>query len=163
MSTDETDTGDRVEDEETLYRSIRLQSQNFKIDAGRLIVSPVAFADRQKQPSLYRHHLCDNPPTSDPPRKGPDQSVVSLIAGDIRQEGPIEHKSGKEETVKYIVDVKPDTSGDQHRAHAIVFATPDFTNSRPFEKLTIRLARLAHTWAICPEDNFIEQLRREQR
>ena len=71
-----------VQNEETLYRSVWLREECFYIDdAGTLRVAAQAFADSRKQPSLYRKSLCDDPPYSNPPRLGEDQSVVSLLAG----------------------------------------------------------------------------------
>jgi hypothetical protein len=152
---------DRVSDEETLYRSIRPVKECFSFDEeGALRVSAQAFADRKMQPSLFRKHLCDAPPYSDPPRLGPDQVVVSLIAGKIRENSPLQHQSEKQEPVRYLIDVRPDTSDNQHRAHAIVFTDPEFKTKGAFEKLKIRLALLVEEWAIQPETAFVEELRR---
>ena len=159
MPDDTLDVG-KVENEETLYRSIWLKKECFGFDEeGNLRVSPQAFADKRKQPSVFRHHLCDAPPASNPPRLGTEQAVVSLTAGRVRETMPIEQKSENADLMKYIIDVRSDTSNGQHRAHAVVFADPDFKTNRPFEKLTIRLAQLVEDWAIMPSDNFIEGIR----
>jgi|SRR5581483_7761852 len=151
---------DSVGNEETLYRSIWLRKECFFLDEeGVLRVSAEAFADRNKQPSVFRKHLCDEPPYSNPPRLSPDDAVVSLIAGKIREASPIQHQSGKNPVVSHVIDIKPDTSGGQHRSHAVVYADPDFPNSNAFAKLKLRLAQLVEDWAIQPEADFIEQLK----
>lgn len=151
---------ERVGDEETLYRSIWLRTECFFFDEeGVLRVSAEAFADRNKQPSVFRKHLCDAPPDSNPPRLHSEDAVVSLIAGKIREASPIQHQSGKNPVVAHVIDVRPDTSEGQHRSHAIVYANPEFPNSNAFAKLKLRLAQLVENWAIQPGTDFVEQLK----
>jgi hypothetical protein len=104
-----------IGDSEILYRSVRPTSQEIYYDEfGTLRVSPQAFADRSRLPSLFRHDLCDAPPLSNPPRLGLDQAVVFLTAGEIREKaGPIEHKAEGTSLVTYLIDVRPDTE-NQH-------------------------------------------------
>jgi hypothetical protein len=165
MSDDNIPNEQQIADSEVLYRSIRPRPEEVYFDSeGQLRVSPQAFADKSKQPSLYRHLLCDAPPYSNPPRMGPDQAVVTLIAGDIRERaGPIDHRPEKQEPVRYVIDVKPDLSNHQHRSHAVVFANPEFKTNGAFEKLKLRLAQLieAENWAIKPDETFLEQIRPE--
>jgi hypothetical protein len=150
-----------VSDDENLYRSIWLKPQCFSLDEnGALRVSPEAFADKSKRPSLFRHDLCDAPPHSNPPRLGPDQAVASLLAGNIREKaGPIVHQAEKREPVTYLIDIAPDLSDGQHRSHAIVFATPAFETRRAFEKLKLRLALLVEALVIPPPAEFVNELR----
>ena len=155
--------GGRVEDWELLCRDVRLMPQNFKVrEDGVAEPSPNAFADRSQRPSFCRRHLTQDPPRSNPPRMHDDSAVLSLGAGTIR--GPLEHVSGTgasaEETV-YKIDVEPDVAGGQHVSHAVVTATPHYKQSRPFDKLKIRLVKLAvmRGWEIPPGPGLRAQLR----
>ena len=82
-----------------------------------------------------------------------DDAVVSIVAGAIRRQSPIVHTSGSgisaSETT-YIIDIEPDTSDGQHAAHAVVFATPEYKQPRPFDKLKERLVSLIEDLAILP-------------
>jgi len=153
---------DRVEDDETLYRSVWLKEFCFFLDEeGVLHVSAEAFADRQHRPSVFRRHLCDAPPYSNPPRLNPDNAVVSLTAGRVRETSPISHQSGKQPVVLYVIDIEPDINEGQHRSHAVVYANPAFPNSNAFAKLKLRLAQLVEEWTIPPDAAFIEQLKQQ--
>lgn len=159
MTNEGNDSEERIEDDETLYRSVWLKPECFYIDeGGALRISGQAFADKRKEPSVFRKHLCDDPPYSNPPRLDPDQAVVSFTAGNIREKAsPIAHQSDQNEPpIEYLIDVRPDRSEGQHRSHAIVFATPAFKTNRPFEKLKLRLAQLVEAWAILPDPAFVK-------
>ena len=160
MPDDGASNPDEVLNNETLYRSIWLKPECFYFEEGTLHVAAQAFADSNKRPSLYREHLCDAPPYSDPPRIGSDQAVVSLIAGKIREASPILHQSEKKLVEEHVIDVKPDLSNGQHRAHCVVFSNPDFPNSNAFKKLKLRLAQLVERFDIEPKQEFIDTLPR---
>ena len=154
-----------VDDNETLYRSVWLEPQCFFYDAeGILHVSKEAFADRKFQPSLYRKHLCEDPPHSNPPRLDSTQAVVSLIARKIREAGHIPHKSEVKpsaEAVTHIIEIICDVSAGQHESHCIVIAYPEFPNSGAFNKLKRILARLVEQFDIEPCKEFLEQVKRQ--
>ena len=87
-----------------------------------------------------------------------DSAVLSLKAGTIR--GPLEHVSGTgagAEATVYVIDVEPDVSNGQHVSHAIVTAAPHYKQSRPFDKLKLRLVLLAvgRGWEIPPDPDFV--------
>ena len=83
---------------------------------------------------------------------------MSLIAGKIREPGPITHKSGDKKAVDHVIDVKPDTADGQHIAHCVVFANPDFPNPNAFAKLKQRLVQLIERMDIEPDAAFVATL-----
>ncbi len=140
---------DTVADEEVLYRSIRPTFRECYIKAdGEPVLSTEAFNDRNSQVSVYRKHLCDDPPSSNLPRLGQDQAVVSALAADIRLESPIQHKPEKKESTDFLVDIQPDP--DVHPAHAIITTSPA-PISGVFKKLKLRLRTVFKTWDIKPD------------
>lgn len=157
---------DYVDDDEIVYRSIRLEPRNFRVGAdGEVFVSANAFNDRMKQPSFFRHRLTDKPPYSNPPRMNDTDALVALVAGAIRQTFTFMSGQGslKSETA-YIIDIRPDVSGGQHKSHAVVFSNPEYKTNGAFDRLKERLAILSSEtdWAIPPAEAFVqEQLARK--
>lgn len=136
----------RVEDEELLYRSLELIEDNFSVDeeTKKIVASAEAFADRNKEPSLYRHDLCESAPHSNPPRMNGTDILAQLVAFEIRKEEVKQKPPEKNEDQKfYIFDVVPDTSNDQHQSHAVVKPSPGYQSPRHFEKLKKKLAILS--------------------
>jgi hypothetical protein len=160
-----------VASEEDVDRSIFLIKGCIAVTGdGSVYVSANAFADKEKQPSLYRRCLTDDPPYSNPPRLfSPEKqfldAVVTLRAGAIRQLSPFVADSGEGRnrvTTTYSINIKPDLSDNQHQSHAIVYAEPNYRSNSAFERIKERLARIANEriategWAIAPDPDFIE-------
>ena len=143
----------QISDGELLYRSIRLIEENFHREAdGQIRLSSQAFADRSKEPSVYRHILCHTPPSSNPPRKNETDAVVALLARTIRENSPLLHG-----TNEYQVDIRPEP--DDHPAHAVIFARPEFPTDKPFRRLKELLARIIEKgWVMPPSEEFIRTL-----
>ncbi len=123
-----------VEDEEILYRSVRLADGGYKLENGVYQISSSAFNDRNMQPSVDRAQLKNNNPEQS--RKSKTDCVVSLKTLEIRNE-TIERNE-----INYILDVKPDPT-DENPAHAIVVPSPEYKNEKAFRKVKERLARIA--------------------
>lgn len=157
-----------VENDEKLYRSVRVDRTTFKPEAGTWRVSSQAFADRSRRVSMHRHSLCPNPPHSAPPRV-PDKvsgllidALVRFTASEIR-EIDITHPEGS--SIRYLCDVEPDTAPTpngtpQHISHCVITSSPVFPEKpdTPFRKLKERLARLADSreWAIPPDFSLLQ-------
>lgn len=152
--TDTTDLG-RVGDGETLYRSVPQQPTFLaKDEGGALRLSSAAFDDSGNEISLFRHDLCEAPPFSDPPRRQATAFVLSLVASRIRQEQISFGNTG--ETLN--LDVRPDTTEDQHASHAVVY--PDRSvGTKVFRKIKRRMAEIVEEdWPIMPDSDFIASL-----
>ena len=153
MPDDEASNSDRVADNELLYRSIRLIENNFRKESdGTVRLSSQAFTDRSKEPSVYRHNLCESPPYGNPPRLGETDAVAGLIAATIRRNSPLLHQGDE-----YQIDIRPEP--EDHLAHAVVFARPEFPNDKPFRRLRELLTKIIEQeWPIPPNEEFIENL-----
>ena len=142
-------SADRVEDEEVLYRNVRLDDC---FRSGPEKVRSSAFMDRERKPSVDRAELCDHNPFYT--RRGSD-GVVSLLAGEVRQIGDVVLQAPLR---VYEVDVQPDPIKDHpelpdNPAHARIYLRPDSDNDKLFRRLRIALARLANQrpWEVEPE------------
>ncbi len=142
-----------IADHELLYRSVQLRNENFHRERdGMLRISSQAFADRSKEPSLYRHRLCAAPPQSNPPRLNSADAVAGLQASAIRGSGPLEHAN-----THYAIDVRSEP--EDHPAHAVVFALPQFPNNSSFKRLKEALARIVQPdWPVPPDEGFVQNL-----
>lgn len=152
----EGENADRVSDDETLYRSVWQQAQYFVKDAdNNLRLSSGAFDDPAKEISLFRHHLCDDPPYSCPPRLRPDDVVVALLPNRIRAE---KITTGPGEI--FGLDVFPDPGNGQHVSHSVVrFVPSKDIGKKVFYKLKKRLTEIVEeTWPIMPDPLFIDSL-----
>lgn len=155
MSVTETTNSTRVGDGETLYRSVWKNPDCLaKYADGTLRVSAKAFDDREKQISLFRHDLCDEPPLSNPPRMSQTDMVVALLASRIREQ---QLSVGSDNAILSL-DVLSDTTNNQHRSHAVVH--PSLTiNKNAFRKLRTRMAEIVEeNWPIPPDPDFVAAL-----
>jgi len=148
-----------VENDEKLYRSIKLIAANFKLEQGSIRLSQAAFADRSKRTSFFRHKLTEAPPYSNPPRMSEQDAVVALLAGNIRCK--ISHPAGTgsaKQDIELVIDVVPETIG-HHPSHAVAISSPNFPSNGAYEKLKRRLATLVGSqFEIRPDGLFLESL-----
>jgi hypothetical protein len=147
---------DTVSDYEQLFRSVRGNPDDDEYDyqSGRLIVTPAAFKDRQKNPSVDRAELLGNNPSL--AKKNPTDGIVMLLTQKVREIGEVYTKVKEDEQLCHGVDVIPDPT-DENKAHALVTVNPDFFGSnnkqtKAFRLLRIALARIAteNGWTIEP-------------
>jgi len=111
--------GDRVLDDEILYRRVPDREENYERDNGSYNLLPAAFLDRAKQPSVDRAILRGNDPTEC--RWEPTDLVVSMITVEVR----------RIDDISRTVDVVPDPIKDHlqlpdNPAHALITADPQF-------------------------------------
>ncbi len=138
--------GDRVLDDEILYRRVPDREENYERDNGSYNLLPAAFLDRAKQPSVDRAILRGNDPTEC--RWEPTDLVVSMITVEVR----------RIDDISRTVDVVPDPIKDHlqlpdNPAHALITADPQFQRNEKtaFRKLRIALSRLSSCkWEISP-------------
>lgn len=132
--------GDRVEDDETLYRSVVPNLWKQK-NYGEFYLSSQAFADRRQRPSVDRAKLCGHDPSY--ARFRPSDYVCSLITRDVRAiDTVVRHDKKGVPQVRHNVDVEPVPLPDDP-AHAEIYAVPEISGGRLFERLLERLAYLA--------------------
>ena len=146
---------DTIADREVLYRSVWQQPQYLvKVSDGDLRVSSAAFADDGNEISLFRHDLCESPPSSNPPKVRETDFVVSLLASRIRQQQISIGDKGEVLTI----DVRPDTAGGQHVSHAVVY--PNRTvGKKVFRKVKKRMSEIVEEdWPIRPDADFVASL-----
>jgi hypothetical protein len=131
---------DRVDDDESLYRSVARTLWKQKYD-GEFYLSSQAFADRNRRPSVDRAKLCDHDPSYTQFR--PSDYVCSLVAKDVRTIATVVKydKKGSPQ-VRHNIDVEPVPLPD-NEAHAEIYALPEISGGRLFERLLERLAYLA--------------------
>jgi hypothetical protein len=132
--------GDCVDDEETLYRSIVPELWKQKND-GEFYLSSQAFADRHRRPSVDRAKLCGHDPSYTQFRLS--DYVCSLITEEVRAiDTVVKHDRKGLPQVQHNIDVEPVPLTDND-AHAEIYAVPEISGGRLFEKLLERLAYLA--------------------
>jgi hypothetical protein len=160
---EEINTPPDVASGENLYRSIRLVPNNFYRDSeGNWHISSEAFSDIAQRVSLFRHQLCDNPPSSNPPRLNADDVLACLIAGRIMSEtieNTPEQGMDKGRTTTYRFFIEPDQSDNQHISHVVVVPNPEFTSRKVFDKLKRRLVILIEKCLFPPPSEFVDSLR----
>lgn len=132
--------GDRVEDDEVLFRSVERLLWKQKND-GEYYLSSQAFADRNCRPSVDRAKLCDHDPSYTQFR--PSDYVCSLIAEDVRNiDTVVKHDRKGTPCIQHNIDVEPVPRSDND-AHAEIYAVPEISGGRLFQRLLERLAYLA--------------------
>lgn len=132
--------GDRVDDDETLYRSIVPELWKQKND-GEFYLSSQAFADRNRRPSVDRAKLCGYDPGYT--RFRPSDLVCGLIAEDVRAISTVvKHDRKGVPLVRHNIDVEPVPLPDDP-AHAEIYTVPEISGGRLFERLLEKLAYLA--------------------
>jgi len=140
-----------VEDSEILYRRVPCTPENFeKEQSGILRVSPSAFRDRNKQPSVDRAKLCNEDPSF---TQGNDakSGVVFLIASEVRAAGL--QKEG-DNPIAYTIDIVY-APIPENLAHAEIRTDPAIDSDGVFRRLRLSLAILAnrHEWLIIPDES----------
>lgn len=163
MAPPEDDEFEKVAKDEDVYRMVRHGRGYYTVDVSSqrvVTVSPEAFADPAFQPSVDRVGFRRGDPAAT--QRAPENAVVQLPVAKIRDLGPIEERSAKDEVVfRHDVDVKPDPVPEKdgqpaNPAHALVVVRPDYRKPRPsseFRKLKVALARLAEetgSWPVLP-------------
>ena len=135
---------DQVGDEEILYRNVRWKYCDTSTP-GVIRLSPEAFFDPQRRPSVDRGVLCNHDPSHT--QLGND-GVAVLIACQVRK---IDDVLLLAPVRTFRVDVEPKPL-HSNPAHAQVFLDPSSNNDKVFRRLRTSLARIAnsHPWAIEP-------------
>lgn len=133
-------TDDYVDDDEVLYRSVKPVLWKQK-DNGEFYLSSQAFADRNRRPSVDRAKLCGHDPSH--AQFHPSDYVCSLVAKDVRAIATVvkNDKQGVPQ-VRYDIDIEPVPLPDDD-AHAEIYAVPEISGGRLFERLLERLAYIA--------------------
>lgn len=132
--------GDHVDDNETRYRSVVPELWKQK-DDGEFYLSSQAFADRYRRPSVDRAKLCGHDPGYAQFR--PSDYVCSLMAEEVRAiDTVVKHDKKDVPQVRHNIDIElvPLSNND---AHAEIYAVPEISGGRIFERLLERLAYLA--------------------
>ncbi len=132
--------GDRVDEDEALYRSVRPILWKQKGD-GQFYLSSQAFADRNKRPSVDRAKLCGQ--DSSYTQFCSSDYICSLVAEDVRFIATVvKHDKKGVPQVRHNIDVEP-VPLSENVAHAEIYALPAISGGRLFERLLERLAYLA--------------------
>ena len=133
-------TDNRVDDDETLYRSVKRILWKQK-NNGEFYLSSQAFTDRNRRPSVDRAKLCGHDPSYT--RFSPSDYVCSLVAKDVRTISTVVKYDKKGiPQVRHNIDVEPVPLSD-NAAHAEIYAVPEISGERLFKRLLERLACLA--------------------
>lgn len=144
-----------VGDEEVLYRNISIMHNHCSRDAvtGRWRLSSQAFSDRYCRPSVDRALLCDSNPFHT--KKHLKDGVVSVVAAEVRAIKDVTQNDANGKVIKsHAVNVIPDAIIPDNLAHALIVATPDYSNQRVFRRLLERLQKIAECrgWMIEPQE-----------
>lgn len=141
--------GDRVEDDELLFRRVEHRGPGYQLRANREPrISSQAFTDRKMEPSLDRATLCGGPESTQGEQSN---GVVRLVARMIREINAVEQRDPKGKVeFTYKFDVVP-VPLPQNPAHAEVHAAPAYRSKSGFRRLLEQLAWLAE-WEIPPAD-----------
>jgi len=152
----------KVQDDEELYRSIRIDKDEHTYVAGKRIFTYKAFQDRHMEPSVDRAILRDN--NAESSKLSSTDGIASLITIEVRTiadvKTEIQENSEKKET-QHNVDVKHAPVVEQeivtNPAHSLVTVSPAFLGSgtkqsKTFKLLKIALAKLAteRGWTLEP-------------
>lgn len=141
-----------VADAEHLYRSVHDDERLHQTDrAGRLThLSASAFNDVGKKPSVDRAAMRESPEQS---KKGPDQGIVTLVAGEVRVIKKVQQLDAKQNVVQaHVIDVIHRPEVDNH-SHSQIEAAPSIANDATFRRLRERLAQMAEIrgWTLQPK------------
>lgn len=132
--------GDRVDDDETLYRSVVPELWKQK-NGGEFYLSSQAFADRNRRPSVDRAKLCNHEPGYTQFR--PSDYVCSLVAEEVRAiDTVVKYDKKGVPQVWHNIDVEP-VPVSNNAAHAEIYAVPEISSGCLFGRLLERLAYLA--------------------
>ena len=132
--------GDHIDDDEVLYRAVRPELWKQK-PGGEFHLSSQAFADRERRPSVDRGLLCEHDPKH--AQFHSSDYVCSLTAEEVRAiDTVVKHDRKGVPQVRHNIDVEPVPLPDDP-AHAEIYAVPEISGGRLFERLLERLALLA--------------------
>lgn len=132
--------GDHIDDDEVLYRAVKPELWKQKPD-GEFYPSSQAFADRERRPSVDCGLLCGHDPGY--AQFHPSDYVCSLTAEEVRAiDTVVKHDRKGVPRVRHNIDVEPVPLPDDP-AHAEIYAVPEISGGRLFERLLERLALLA--------------------
>ena len=135
---------DCVSDDEKLYRSIRgaLTEDEYYYDEHdrSLIITPKAFLDSKKEPSIDRAELKNFEPHQS--KLSETDGIVTLVTEEVRAIGDVVTITEAEARVEHAVDVKPDPTED-NVAHSLIVVTPEFLGSKTKQKHVFKLLRIA--------------------
>lgn len=130
--------GDRVDDDEILYRSVVPELWKQK-GAGEFYLSSQAFADRHRRPSVDRARLCGHDPGHTQFR--PSDYVCSLVTEEVRAiDTVVRYDKKGNPQARHNIDVEPVPLSD-NPAHAEIYAVPEISSESLFRRLLERLAR----------------------
>lgn len=132
--------GDHVDDDEVLYRAVKPVLWKQK-HGGEFYLSSQAFADRNRRPSVDRARLCEHDPGHAQFHRS--DYVCSLVAEEVRAIATVVRYDNKGvQQVWHNIDVEP-VPLPEDPAHAEIYAVPEISGGRLFERLLERLAYLA--------------------
>lgn len=151
-----------IQNVEELYRSIRVDNDEYIYVDDKLIFTYKAFQDRNKEPSVDRAILLDNKAESS--KLSATDGIASLITNDVRSIADVKteiQENGEINETPHNVDVKhaPIVEEDIiiNPAHSLVTVSPAYLGSKTkqnntFKLLKIALARLAtqRGWTLEP-------------
>ena len=130
---------DTVRDDETLYRAVLGEGEQYSCDEGEITIEARTFRDRDQQPSVNREELTEYDPVLFLclAHLSKNSGVVSLNAREIR-DIELEH---------HTVDIIP-ASEDDNRGHAKIIMIPQRCVSKnkrkdEFDSLRDTLAEIA--------------------
>ena len=110
-------------------------------NSGEFYLSSQAFADRNRRPSVDRARLCGHDPSHAQFRTS--DYVCSLVAEGVRAiDNVVKYDKKGVPQVHHNIDVEPVPLPDD-AAHAEIYAVPEISGRRLFERLLERLAYLA--------------------
>ena len=136
-----------VEDEELLYRSVRANSDEYKVQDGKFLISSSAFADRNLRPSVDRSSMRERPEDA---RLNPTDGVTALITREVRAIRSVRVKpDDTKATAVYEIDAKHDPKLETdtqpaNLAHCMILCTPDVTKNHFNRRVKEALAFIAN-------------------
>lgn len=143
-----------IDDSHDLYRSVR--EGEYTTLNGKVAFSASAFNDRDRKPSVDTAALRGDPRET---RRGSEQGVAKLVAGDVRKTSAIPIKNAKGEVIGgHSIDIihrpiKDDPSGEpDNPAHCQVECHPTMDSDTRFKRLKEALAAIANRygWVVAP-------------
>lgn len=108
--------------------------------------SALAFADRQRRPSVDRAHLRGFDPVKT--KFNSTDAVVSITAQKVRAIRGSRNDAKGNPIQEYVADVEPKPEAD-NPSHAEIYGRPEFDNDKLFRRIRESLA-FEVTWEILP-------------
>lgn len=135
-----------VEDAELLYRSVRANSDEYKVQDGKIFISTSAFADRNLRPSVDRSSMRERPEDA---RLNATDGVTALITSEVRSIRNLRVKpDDPKDAAVYEIDAKHDPklrtdTQPENLAHCMILCTPDVTKNHFNKRVKEALAIIA--------------------